>query len=331
MRLARRLAVKLLIGLITIWVVASGTFFLVRLMPGDPVAAEVQQQVQTGMSPAAAAGKAQQMYGFLPHQSLPRQYVSYLSQLAHFNLGQSISQEGVPVAHIIGSVAPWTVVLVLSGTLVSFVIGVAAGLLAAVKRSTKLGDLLTVSGSVLHGIPQFVLAVLLAFVFTTLWGVIQLNGQYNALDNPGFNLPFIGSVIVQAILPVTAYALSSYGGWVLTMKSSVVSVLGDDFILAAELRGLRPLTVARYVMRNAMLPLFTVLAISIGFMFGGSIFVEEIFNYQGLGYTLFQAVTKRDFPLMTGTFLIITVAVVLCNILADLLYAVIDPRVRSVG
>jgi peptide/nickel transport system permease protein len=331
MRLVRRLAVKLLIGLITIWVVASGTFFLVRLMPGDPVQAAIQQQVQLGLSQAAAAGKARQMYGFLPHQSLLRQYLSYLSQLAHFNLGQSIIQEGVPVAHIISAAAPWTIIMVLSGTVVSFLIGVGAGLLAAVKRSSKLGDLLSVSGSVLHGIPQFVLAVLLAFVFTTLWGVFQLNGPYSAFDTPGWNLPFIGSVIVQAILPVAAYALSSYGGWLLTMKSSVVSVLGDDFILAAELRGLGPLTVARYVARNAILPLFTILALSIGFMFGGSIFIEEIFNYPGLGYQLFTSVQKHDFPLMTGAFLIITVAVIACNILADLLYAVIDPRVRSAG
>jgi peptide/nickel transport system permease protein len=329
MRLARRLAVKLLMGLVTIWVVASGTFFLVRLMPGNPVEAELQQEVQNGMSVAAATGKAQQMYGFIPHQSLPRQYLSYLWQLAHFNLGQSITQEGVPVAHIIGSAAPWTIVMVLSGTVVSFLIGVAAGLLAAVKRSSRLGDLLSVSGSVLHGIPQFVLAVMLAYVFTTLWGTFQLIGPYNAADSPGLNLPFIGSVIVQAVLPVFAYALSSYGGWLLTMKSSVVSVLGDDFILAAELRGLRPLTVARYVARNAMLPLFTILALSIGFMFGGSIFIEEIFNYPGLGYSLFTSVQKHDYPLMTGAFLIITVAVVACNILADLLYAVIDPRVRS--
>jgi peptide/nickel transport system permease protein len=329
MRLARRLGAKILLGLLTIWVVASGTFFLVRLMPGNPAQLEIQTAEQAGASPAAAIARAQLMYGFVPKQPLPQQYLSYLWQLAHFNLGLSITETGVPVTHIIGASAPWTIIMVLSGTLVSFVIGVGAGLLAAVKRSTKLGDLLSVSGSVLHGIPQFVLAVLLAYVFTTVWAVFQLSGPYNIADTPGWNLPFIGSVIVQAVLPVIAYALSTYGGWLLTMKSSVVSVLGDDFILAAELRGLSPLTVARYVMRNAMLPLFTILAISIGFMFGGSVFIEDIFNYPGLGYQLFESVTKRDYPLMTGTFLIITVAVIVCNILADLLYAVIDPRVRS--
>jgi peptide/nickel transport system permease protein len=331
MRIARRLAARILIGLVTIWVVASGTFFLVRLMPGNPAAAEFQTEVQNGMSPAAAAGVTRIMYGFEPRQPLPRQYLTYLWQLAHFNLGQSVTQEGVPVAHIIAAAAPWTILMVLSGIAVSFLFGVGAGLLAAVRRATRLGDLLTVSGSVLQGIPQFVLAVLLAFVFTTLWTVFQLNGPYSAEVSPGWNLPFIGSVVTQAILPVAAYALSSYGGWLLTMKSSVISVLGDDFILAAELRGLLPLTVARYVARNAILPLFTILALSIGFMFSGSIFIEEIFDYPGLGYSLYESVTKRDFPLMTGAFLIITVAVVVCNILADVLYAVIDPRVRRAG
>jgi peptide/nickel transport system permease protein len=328
MRLARRLGIRLLIGLVMIWLVASGTFFLVRLMPGNPVVAQYETDVQHGMSPSAASAQTKVLYGFVPKQPLPVQYLHYMWQLAHLNLGQSISYEGVPVAHIVAAAAPWTVILVLSGVLVSFVIGVSAGLLAAIRRSTKVGDLLSVSGSLLHGIPQFVLAILLAYVFTTIWAVLPFGAPYDITVNPGWNLPFIGSLVTHAILPVAAYALSSYGGWLLTMKSSVVSVLGDDFILAAELRGLRPLTVARYVARNAMLPLFTILALSIGFMFGGSIFIEEIFDYPGLGYSLFESVTKRDYPLVMGTFLIITVAVVLCNILADLLYGVIDPRVR---
>jgi peptide/nickel transport system permease protein len=328
MRAVRRLGTRLLTGLVLIWVVASGTFLLVRLMPGNPVTAQYQNDVLHGMSPDAARAATALLYGFVPRQPLGQQYVQYLWQLAHLNLGRSISYEGVPVAHIVASAAPWTVILVLSGIVVSFAIGVSAGVLAAVKRSTRLGDLLTVSGSVLHGIPQFVLAILLAYVFTTIWAVLPFGAPYDVTIAPGWNVAFIGSLITHAILPVAAYALSGYGGWLLTMKSSVVSVLGDDFILGAELRGLRRLTVARYIARNAMLPLFTILALSAGFMFGGSIFIEEIFDYPGLGYTLLASIGTRDYPLMTGTFLIITVAVVAANILADLLYGVIDPRVR---
>jgi peptide/nickel transport system permease protein len=328
MRAVRRVGTRLLTGLVLIWVVASGTFFLVRLMPGNPVTAQYQNDVLHGMSPDAARAATALLYGFVPRQPLGQQYLQYLWQLAHLNLGRSISYEGVPVAHIVASAAPWTVILVLSGIVVSFAIGVSAGVLAAVKRSTRLGDLLTVSGSVLHGIPQFVLAILLAYVFTTIWAVLPFGAPYDVTIAPGWNVAFIGSLITHAILPVAAYALSGYGGWLLTMKSSVVSVLGDDFILGAELRGLRRLTVARYIARNAMLPLFTILALSAGFMFGGSIFIEEIFDYPGLGYTLLASIGTRDYPLMTGTFLIITVAVVAANILADLLYGVIDPRVR---
>jgi peptide/nickel transport system permease protein len=328
-RLARRLSIRLLTGLMLIWVVASATFFLVRLMPGNPVAAAYQTDLSHGMTPGQASAATALLYGFVPRQPLPRQYLHYLWQLAHLNLGRSISYEGVPVAHIVAAAAPWTIMLVLSGIVVSFVLGACAGVLAAIKRSTRPGDLLSISGAVLHGIPQFVLAILLAYVFTTLWAVLPFGAPYDVTIAPGWNFAFIASVVTHAILPVAAYALSSYGGWLLSMKSSVVSVLGDDFILAAELRGLRPLTVARYIARNAMLPLVSVLAVSIGFMFGGAIFIEEIFDYPGLGSTLLTSIGQRDYPLMTGAFLIITTAVVVANILADLLYGLIDPRLRK--
>jgi peptide/nickel transport system permease protein len=326
--LVRRLAVKLGAGLIMIWVVATFTFFLVRLMPGNPVTTQYETLITRGASPQAARNAVALMYGFIPKQPLPQQYLHYLWQLLHLNLGQSISYSGVSVTHIVASAAPWTIVLVLSGILVSFLLGASAGVIAAVRRSTRIGDLLTVSGSLLHGIPQFVLAVLLAYLFTTLWAVFPFGAPYDATITEGWNFPFIWSLITHAVLPVAAYALSSYGAWLLTMKSSVISVLGDDFILAAELRGLKPLTTARYIARNAMLPLFTILALSIGFMFGGAIFIEDIFDYPGLGYTLLQSIGKRDYPLMSGTFLLITAAVIAANILADLLYGVIDPRIR---
>jgi peptide/nickel transport system permease protein len=114
----------------------------------------------------------------------------------------------------------------------------------------------------------------------------------------------------------------------LTTKASVISVLGDDFILAAELRGLRPLTVARYITRNAMLPLFTILAIALGLLFGGSIFIEDVFNYPGLGQLMISSITTKDFPVLDGAFLLIIVAVIVANKLADLTYPLIDPRIR---
>ncbi|PSR27042.1 MAG: peptide ABC transporter permease [Sulfobacillus thermosulfidooxidans] len=323
-----RLVKRILAGIIMVLAVASFTFFLVRLMPGNPVEAKYNELILRGMTPVQAMDQVRVMYGFIPHQPLWQQYVLYLNQIIHLNLGRSISYEGIPVLHIILGAAPWTIILVLTGLIASFIVGVLAGVIAAIKRSSPVGNALSLSGSILHGIPQFVMGLFLAYVFTTLWAILPFGAPYNAALTPGFNWPFISSLVRHAILPVATYALSSYGGWLLTMKSSVITVLGDDFILASEVRGLKMSTQVKYIAHNAILPLFTVFALSIGFMFGGSLFIEDIFDYPGLGNLLLHAINARDYPLMSGAFLLITVAVIISNIFADFLYSVVDPRIR---
>lgn len=313
-----------------IFVVSTFIFFLVRLMPGNPVLTKLNALIQGGMTYSMAEARVQVMYGFMPKQPLLEQYFTYLGQLAHFNLGQSITYTGVAVSHIILSAAPWTVIMVLSGLLVSFVFGVLAGVVAAVWRNSWIGQSSTFLATLLHGIPQFMMALLLAYLFTTIWQIFPFGAPYDASIHPGWTWPFIRSLLVHATLPVIAYAISGYGGWALTMKSSVTSVLGEEFILAAELRGLKKGFILRYIARNAFLPLFTTLTLSLGFMFGGSIFIETIFDYPGLGYMLNTSVGNQDYPLMDGAFLLITTAVIVANILADVLYTVIDPRIRRV-
>jgi peptide/nickel transport system permease protein len=264
----------------------------------------------------------------VPKQPLADQYGHYLWQLLHFDLGQSIAQEGTPVAHIVASAFPWTVVLAASGILISFLLGVSLGVIAAVKRSGLLGDSLTLGGAVINGLPTFVIAILLFYLFTTIWALFPQGGNVSIVYDPGWNAGYIGSIVTHAVLPVIAYALATLGAWLLTTKSSVVSVLGDDFILAAELRGLRPLTVARYITRNAMLPLFTILAIALGLLFSGSVFIEDVFNYPGLGQLMISSITTKDFPVLDGAFLLIIMAVIVANTLADLAYPLIDPRIR---
>jgi len=324
-----RLAGHLARGLAMIWVVTTFTFFLVRLMPGNPVEVQYERLIQMGMSPDAAEAQTAVTYGFLPHGSIWSQYADYLWALLHLDLGVSVEAQGVPVADRVFAAAPWTVVLVLSGILISFLIGVVLGVFAALKRSSATGNALSIAGSLLHGVPPFVLGILLFALFTRRWPIFPSGGQYDAAEvAPGLYFDFLGDVAYHAILPASAYALASYGGWLLAMRSSVASVLGDDFLLAAELRGLTKLTRFRYLARNAILPLFTVLAISFGLMFGGSIFIERIFNYPGLGMLLFASIGSRDYSMMSGAFLLITMAVIAANILADLLYSAIDPRVR---
>ncbi len=323
-----RLAKRIFAGIIMVLAVATFTFFLVRMMPGNPVSAQYNTLIMRGETPVQAMDQVRVMYGFIPHQPLWQQYTHYIWQILHLNLGTSISYEGVPVLHIILDAAPWTIILVMTGLIASFIVGVLAGVIAAVRRRDAAGSAITLSGSVMHGIPQFVMGLFLAYVFTTLWAILPFGAPYNAALTPGFTWPFISSLIRHALLPVATYALSSYGGWLLTMKSSVITVLGDDFILAAEVRGIKAKTQVRYIAHNAILPLFTVFALSIGFMFGGSLFIEDIFDYPGLGNLLLHAIDARDYPLMSGAFLLITVAVIVSNILADFLYSVVDPRIR---
>lgn len=328
MALARTLAAKIVWGLIMIWVVASATFFMLLAIPGNPAAAAEAQDVLHGMTPQQAQRATAAIYGFVPKQPLIDQYRHYLWQLLHLNLGTSIAQEGTPVSHIVSDSFPWTVVLALSGILISFALGVCLGVMAALRRNKRSGDALTLGGAIVNAFPIFVVAVLLFYLLTTVWAIFPSGGTVSIIDNPGWNAGYIGSLISHAVLPVIAYTLSLVGAWLLTSKASVVSVLGDDFILAAELRGMRKLTVARYITRNAMLPLFTVLAISLGLLFGGSVFIEDVFNYPGLGQLMINSLSTKDFPVLDGAFLLTTVAVIAANILADLAYPLIDPRIR---
>ncbi|MEV5745204.1 ABC transporter permease [Microbispora rosea] len=329
--LLRRLAGHVARGFVMILVVTTISFLIIRSVPGDPLAARYQKLVEQGMAPDAAQRAVEALYGFTPKGSLWEQYLDYMGGLAHLDLGQSLSVPGAGVSTVLFSAAKWTVIPVLAGTLLSFLAGVVMGVYAAIKRTGVLGDLLAISGSLLHGVPQYVLALLLGAIFTTLVPILPAGGTADIMIDPGFTADYIGSLIQHAALPVVTYALAGYGGWILAMKSSVVTVLGDDFILAAELRGMKRSIVFRYVARNAILPLFTILALSLGLLFGGAIFIERIFNYPGLGLMLIDSVNNRDYSLMGGAFLLITTAIVVANIAADLLYTVIDPRVRSGG
>lgn len=326
MRVLRRVAG----GIAMIMVVSSFTFFLVRMMPGNPVQTKLNTLLESGVPQVQAEAQVRSMYGFLPHSPLYLQYFNYVWQVLHFNLGQSISYSGVPVLHLLLTAMPWTVIMVLSGLVVSFALGIATGVLAAANRNSRLGDALTLLTTFLHGIPQFILALLLAYLFTTVYRVFPFGAPYNAAISPGLSLAFLGSLARHAVLPIAAYAISGFGAWALAMRASVSSVLGEDFILVSQLRGILPGIRLRYIARNAILPLFTIFTLSIGFMFGGAIFIETIFDYPGLGFMMNSALAARDYPLMTGAFLMITVAVIFSNIAADLLYGVLDPRIRRI-
>lgn len=323
-------------GLLTIWAVTTFTFFLIRLMPGNPIDIKIDQlQRQQGLSYPEAKARATALFGFNPDQPVGEQYVVFLGRLLHGDLGDSITSPGTKVTDEIKQFLPWTLFSVGMGLLISFVGGVLLGLAIAYWRGSLLDHVVTVISSILYGVPDYIIPLLLIIVVGIQWGWFspgQMRGGVDPNIPPGLTPEYIGSIFKYALLPVITYVLSSIGGWVLTMKSSTLSTLGEDYINVAKARGLSERRILTgYVGRNALLPLVTRLAISIGFVVGGSVIVEELFQYPGLGRNLLRAINTRDYTTMQGMFLVITIAVVISNVLADLLFGVLDPRVRLGG
>jgi peptide/nickel transport system permease protein len=290
-----------------------------------------QRQLTYDEARRAAAG----LYNFDPDQPLFEQYLDYMGKLVRGDMGNSILSAGTPVSAQIRRYLPWTLFAVGSGLLISFTLGVLLGMTMAYWRGGILDNVLTGLASVMYGVPDFVIALLLLLV-----AGVQLQwfkpgdvlGGVSQDVKAGFNLDYITNLIQHAGLPVLTYVWTTVGGWILTMKSSTISTLGEDYITVAKARGLseRRILLA-YVGRNAMLPLMTRLAISVGFVVGGSVIIETLFQYPGLGKLLSTAITSRDYTTMQGVFLTVAAAVVIANILADLMFGLLDPRVRVGG
>lgn len=330
--LVRRIAKAVL----TVFIVTTGTFFLVRLLPGNPVDTFIQTQIsQTGMSYEDAAAQAKNLFSLNPDAPLITQYFSYMGNLLHGDFGNSILSPGTTVAQVIQTYLPWTLFSVGVATVFSFVIGIVAGMIMAYRRESWIDHLLSSLGSLLHAIPNYILAILIVvFLGVKLqwFNLTEARGSYTPGVEPSFSLSFLNDIFYHAMLPILAYALTTVGSWALVMKSSTVETLGEDYVTVARARGLSDSRIrSGYVGRNAVLPLFSQLAVSLGFVVGGSIFVERIFGYQGIGFSLFNAVNGRDYPVLQGIFLVVTISVVVANLLADVLYSRLDPRIRVSG
>lgn len=323
-------------GALTLWAVTTFTFFLIRKMPGNPIQLKIDQLMdQRQMTFDEARRSAAALYEYNPDEPLFSQYLHYLGKLVRGDLGKSILSAGTPVSSQIKRFLPWTLFCVGTGLLISFTLGVLLGMAMAYWRGGILDNVMTALASIMYGIPDFVIALLLLLVAGVQLKFFKMGDVLGGISQdvkPGFNVPYVTNLVQHAALPIITYVWTTVGGWILTMKSSTISTLGEDYITVAKARGLpeRRILMA-YVGRNAMLPLITRLAISIGFVVGGSVIIETIFQYPGLGRLLYTAISNRDYTTMQGVFLIIAAAVVFSNILADLLFGLLDPRVRVGG
>ncbi len=323
-------------AIVTIWAIMSLTFILVRLMPGNPVDILIEQILtQEGISYQEAYDRVAASFNIDPNASLLDQYVDYFGDLIRLDLGTSVTSPGTLVIDEIARFLPWTLFAVGSGLLISFVLGIVLGMMMAYYRDSVLDHSLSLVSSFFTGVPNYIWGLLIIIGPGISWkwfDVGAVRGTYDPGLTPGLSLEFIASVIEHALLPIITYVLATLGGWMLSMKSSTTSVLNDDYVNVAEARGLKDRRIiTSYVGRNAALPLFTQLSISVGFVLGSGVVVEEIFVYWGFGHYLFASIVVRDYTAIQGAVLVLTSAIVLSNLFADLTYGLLDPRVRITG
>jgi peptide/nickel transport system permease protein len=321
---------KLGFYLVAAWVAVTLNFLLPQLIPGNPVDVLIAKMQQAGPTPPDEAQILTKLLG-LGGGNIFQKYWAYLDSLAHLRFGLSISDFPTPVTSEIGSSIYWTLILVGTATVISFVLGIVLGTLAGWKRGSRL-DAIIPSTTLLTAMPYFWFGLILVYVFATnIFHILPASNGYdtNSTLVVGLNWPFIASAVQHAILPALSIIVTSVGGWLLGMRNMMVSTLSDDYVVAAEAKGLRSSRIMiGYAARNAVLPSVSGFAISLGFVVSGAIAMEYVFSYPGIGFKLVQAVGSDDYPLMQGIFLVITLAVLGANLLVDLLYGVIDPRTR---
>lgn len=322
------------IGLILLTIIFSSsiTFVIIRLMPGDPVTTmAMDMQRNQGMNLEEAMRKAKAMLNYDPDIPIPTQYVEFIKGVVRGNFGDSLKYK-ISVMTVITSALSWTLCLSAISLSIAFILGSLLGMYCAWRRKTLVDPILTIYDAIIGAIPAFVIGFLLIIIFSVKLQWLPPRGNYDAAAVPGWNPEFIFSVIRHAVLPVLSQVLTTIGGWAMGMRAMAVSTLGEDYITSARARGLPTGRIVwTYVGRNALLPQITALAMNFGALFAGSVLIENLFVYPGMGYFFNAAITSRDYPLMQGIFIVITVAVVLANQLAEITYSVIDPRIREGG
>jgi peptide/nickel transport system permease protein len=310
------------------WAAVTVNFFIPRLMPGNAVEAIMSKFPNL----APSAYKAlEAMLGVGHPGSLWHQYVSYLSDVAHFNFGTDLAQYPAKVSTLLGETIPWTLTLVGTATVIAFVLGTGLGILAGWRHGGWVDRALP-GMMFLQAIPYFFLALILLSVLAVTLHVLPIGEGYAGGLIPGWNWPFIGSAIYHSLLPAFTIVITSVAGWMLQMRNVMITTIGEDYVLAGQAKGLsNRRVILTYAARNALLPQLQGFGLALGFVVSGAIVMEIVFSYPGIGLLLLDAVSSNDYPLMQAIFLVITLAVLLANLIVDLVIVAFDPRVRARG
>lgn len=315
--------------LVTAWAAITMNFFIPRLMPGNPVQILISRLSGQGEINQQTVHDLTVAFGLDTKTGLLGQYGQYWVQLFHGDLGTSITYYPSSVGQVVMAALPWTVVLIGTATVISYVIGTILGTLAAWRRGSVLDGLLPAT-TFLYATPLFWLGLVAIEVFAVKIHWFPTSGGEAQGIPIAFTGQFLSSAVYHSILPALVIVVTLVASPLVGMRNMMVTTLNQDYVLVAQAKGLSQRRVmVMYAARNAILPTIANFALSLGYIVSGALLVEIVFSYPGIGYILLQAVSNEDYPLMQAIFLIITLAVLIANLLADLVYVVLDPRSRQ--
>jgi peptide/nickel transport system permease protein len=315
--------------LLTFFIALSLNFFLPRLIKGNPVSVIVNS-LSSGMTDTDSMKRLYETFNeeFGLSLSLPGQFLLYLKNLAKGDLGSSFGYYPRSVSSILASAIPWTIALQLPAIIVGWILGNVLGAVAAYKKGV-FDRMVFPTALFLSSVPYFAFSIILLYFFSLFLGWFPIGGGYAYDLVPAMSFQFFGSVIRHHTLPFISVVLMSVGVQAIGMRSMAIYELNADYVLYAKLMGIRESRIVKYVFRNAMLPQITGLALAIGMMVSGALITEIVFNYPGIGAWLFRAIRQLDYPLISGCTLLIATGVLLANFLIDILYGLLDPRIKA--
>jgi peptide/nickel transport system permease protein len=308
------------------WVALTLNFFIPRLMPGNAVEAIMSKF--PNLQPSAYRA-LEAMLGVGHPGSLWNQYLSYLDDVVHLNFGTDVMEYPANVSTLLAQTIPWTLTLVGTATVIAFLVGTGLGIVAGWRHGGWLERSLP-GLMFLQAMPYFFLALILIELLAVRAHIFPIGQGYAGGLVPGWHWAFVGSAVYHALLPALTIVITSVAGWMLQMRNVMITTIGEDYVVAAQAKGLSSRRVVfTYAARNALLPQLQGFGLALGFVVSGALIMEIVFSYPGIGLLLLSAVSSDDFPLMQAIFLVITFAVLIANLIVDLLLVAFDPRVRA--
>jgi peptide/nickel transport system permease protein len=318
--------------IMVVFVGITVTFIIPRLSPSDPVQAQITrmmssngQYTQETLDDFKASLTA--LYGL--EGSNFQQYLEFWGRLLQGDLGRSLSSFPTPVTDLIKNSMPWTLGLLLTATIISWILGNLLGALSSYYPKNRILNAIGVLSQAVRPVPYYILALLLVALFAYVWPIFPIRGAYPMGMRPNWSWGFVFTVLYHSVLPALSLVLGGIGAWFVGMKSLTSNINSEDYVTYAEIAGLNDRKILfGYVMPNAMLPQITGLALSLGMAFNGALILEVIFTYPGLGLLAYQAILLTDYTLILGISIFSIIGIATAVLILDLIYPLFDPRVR---